>query len=207
MHRTPIHQFLALIVLALTGRINAQDGLTIAFQSLGMDLSDTHSLVILANRYPSPTVLTPSQVRRFERFVRTGERLYIEFARTEIGEDFFGISLKPEVRRAQYQRLYVTSPLHAISGLAPGDILEEHNSACLVPECLPETARVLLTYGAVIGTYSVKSVGIEYVVTVDLGEVHTVCSVSQRYGAGQPNYYPEQVQLWVGKNEEELEKV
>lgn len=165
------------------------------------------ALALCSFDYPQPTRLSRAHVEALEGFVARGGRAYVEFAVPEGGGRLFGIELPGEPRRALYERLYVSGDLGPESTLKPGDILEEHNSACLVPGELPAGARVLLTYGRLIGTYQVAEFQPGYAVTVDLGEVRTVDRASQRYGAGQPNYYPERVELWLGEDLDHMRRV
>ncbi len=99
------------------------------------------AVALCSSAYPEPTRLSGAEAEALERFVAEGGRVYLEFAAREDGKPLFGVVTGPEARRALHQRLVVTGELHPISGLAAGDLLEEHNSACLVPTALPKGAR------------------------------------------------------------------
>jgi hypothetical protein len=139
--------------------------------------------------YPEPTLFSPASAHSLEALVRGGGREYVEFAQRDGGQPLLGIKTAPDVRRALHQRLVVTGELSPISGLQAGDILEERNSACLVPTKLPEGARTLLSHGTVIGTYRVEVNQPEYVVTVALGQPRDLVAVSGRDGAGPGRRY------------------
>lgn len=185
------------------------DGLTRALRAMGIRAALTghlprgvpynRALALCAFGYPSPTTLCPHEADALERFVANGGRAYVEFVVRDDGGPLFGIRCAPKTLRAQHQRVFVTEDLYAISGLQRGDILDEHNSACLKPIEVPQGARVLLAYGLILGTYRALEMRPDYIVTVDLGQVRVVRSVAQRYGAGEPNYCPERVELHLGE--------
>ncbi|MBM3500442.1 MAG: hypothetical protein FJX74_17430, partial [Armatimonadetes bacterium] len=162
-------------------------------------LSDAETVALCLASYPEPLRLSATEAMALERFVAAGGRAYVEFTAREDGEPLFGIACEPEVRRALHQRLVVADDMEPLSGLTRGDLLDEHNSACLAPRQRPEGAKVLLNYGSYLGTYRAVDWEPAYSATVDLGEVRALASVSQRYGAGQPDYYPERVELWLGE--------
>ena len=183
--------------------IGAAPDLTTALAQYAIDVSrstvlSAHSAVAVCNSdYPEPARLSASQVSALEQHVASGGRAYVEHAVPSGGGTLFGTNLPDAWERAQHQRLFVTGDCGP--ELELGDILEEHNSARIVPTSLPDGARTLLTYGLLIGTYQVKEADAAFTVTLDLGETTDIRRVSQRYGAGQPNYLPESVTLLVGE--------
>lgn len=155
----------------------------------------TQSLLVLAEAYPRPRTLTPGDQAALEALVRGGTRAFVEFAQPA-GGSWLGVGFAGETRRPLYERLVMLCPL---GSLRPEDLLEEHDTACLPFAALPPGAEVLAEYDRCLGTYERfprPETGV-YTVTVDLGEARPLALVSQRYGAGEPNYRPESVELYV----------
>jgi hypothetical protein len=204
---------LLLLVLIGSGTIAQGPDLRRAMDALGVhatagwDAGVGSGAVLCPTSYPEPIRLSAEEAEGLERLVAGGGRAYVEFAVREDGQPLFGVGCEPDVRRALHQRLAVAEDLEPISGLIRGDLLEEHNSACLRPTSLPEGARVLLEYGPFLGTYRAMEYEPTYAATVDLGKVRTLTEVSQRFGAGQPSYYPEQIELWLGASLDAMERV
>lgn len=163
------------------------------------------SALVLAESYPQPRGVTAAEQAHLERLCRAGMRLFVEYARPQSGS-WFGVTSAPEPQRPLYERLVV---LKQLGTLQPEDLLEEHDSACLPFARLPDGAETLLEYDLALGTYDRvpwPERGV-FTVTVDLGQVRELASVSQRYGAGEPNYRPESVELWLSADGQTYERV
>lgn len=154
-------------------------------------------LVLAGEGSPAPRELTASEARRLERLAAGGARVFVEYARSPGG--LFGCTPAAEPRRPLHERLAVLRPMGV---LQPEDLLEEHDQACLPFEALPAAAEALLEYDRALGTYRRIPTPERGLVTVvvDLGTTRTLTSASQRYGAGQPSYYPESVELWLSSD-------
>jgi len=150
------------------------------------------AVLVLADGGAGPRALTEADGRRLEDLVAAGARVFLEYAR--LPEGSLGCTSAAEPRRPLYERLVVLTPLGA---LQPEDLLEEHDQACLPLVRLPPGAEVLLEYDRALGTYRripTPDPGL-FSVTVDLGSEQVLAGASQRYGAGQPNYRPESVEV------------
>jgi hypothetical protein len=153
---------------------------------------DAAVVLVLADAYPAPRELAEPDCRRLEAVARAGGRVFAEFAHWS--GNLAGCAISPEPRRPLYERLVVLKPL---GELQPEDLLEEHDQACLPFLGLPQDGETLLEYDRAFGTYHripAPDPGL-FTVTLDLGSEQVLTSAVQRYGAGQPNYYPESVEL------------
>jgi hypothetical protein len=156
------------------------------------------TVLVLADGRGAPRALSAAEVTRLERLAQAGARVYVEYPRPE-GSTLFGLAVGAEVRRPLYERLVVLAPLGT---LEPEDLLEEHDRACVSLGELPPGAQTLLEYDRALGTYSREPWPERgaYTATVDLGAVHDLSDVVGHYGAGQPNYLPESVELWLSED-------
>jgi hypothetical protein len=167
---------------------------------------DARSVLVLASDYPRPRVLSASECDALEGLVGLGARVFVEYATLAPGTTCCGLCPVSAPQRAIHQRLVV---LRQMGGLAPEDLLEEHDGAFIAPGAPPPHAETLLEYDLAYGTYRRIPAPDRsaYTVTVDLGDVYELTGVSQRYGAGQPNYTPESVELWLSEESRQFSLV
>jgi len=191
-------------VVAVVGRDAADLGSVLAalrlehllVQDVGGIPENADVALVLAEGYPRPTPLTDAQCRHLETIARQGVRVYVELAQPAGSNGLFDCDFGPEPARAVHERLVVLAPM---GGLRPQDLLDEHDGAYVPFTRLPDGAQTLLEYDLALGTYRREpwpEHGV-YAVTIDLGAEEILGKASQRYGAGQPNYYPESVELWL----------
>lgn len=158
------------------------------------------TVLVLADTYPTPRRLTLADTARLRSLADDGARIYLEFVQPEGGGSCFGVPVDTTPGRPLYERLVVCA---AMGTLQPEDLLEEHDGASLAIGLLPPDSQVLLEYDRCLGTYRRQpwpENGI-FAVTVDLGDRLGLEQCSQRYGAGQPNYRPESVELWLSDDD------
>lgn len=163
----------------------------------------SQAVLVLADSYPEPRALSVEEINRLEALAAGGARLYLEFGRPHQRASCFGVQFADKPLRAIHERLVV---LRKLGALEPEGLLEEHEGAYVPFVRVPQNSEVLLEYDLALGTYSRvpwPEQGV-FTVTVDLGESHALSSASQRYGAGQPNYYPESVELWLSADGSQL---
>lgn len=167
---------------------------------LELDSGRYGAVIVNSLQYPEPNVLGPEHVAALDRYVRSGGRVYVEFARASNGEHLFGLEIADAPRRALNERLFVRTEHPAVADLPYEAILEEHNSAVLVTS-LPEGAVEILRYDAVYGTYEVHRLDPDvpfgsYQVDIDLGEPKEIARYTARL-AEQAPYAPELVEVYV----------
>lgn len=150
------------------------------------------ALFLCAVDYPDPVRLPRRTCAALESWVAGGGHLYAEYCQPDGGRRLFGVPTAGHPVLARHERLALTGEWPE-AGPA-GCLLDEHMSYALQlqpPEAGVEVAR----YGRHLGTYTRTEVETGYAVIVDLGREVTVASVSQRFGAGRPEYEPESVEV------------
>lgn len=164
------------------------------------------TVLVLADTYPAPRRLSLTDMAHLRSLTSNGARVYLEFAAPERDGSCFGVPVGTTISRPLYERLVLRA---AMGGLQPEDLLEEHDGASLALGPLPPASQVLLEYDRCLGTYRRQpwpEPGV-FTVTVDLGERYPVAECSQRYGAGQPSYRPESVELWLSDDGQQYRRV
>jgi len=161
------------------------------------------AVLVLACAYPRPTELSAGDVGRLEAMAASGVGVYLEYP--SCSGPCFGASVGSEPKRAVHQRLVALRPF---GELKPEDLLDEHDGAYVPLTALPAGSDTLLEYDLAYGTYDriARPDNSAFSLTVDLGTVRRLTAVGQRYGAGQPNYRPESVELWLSQDGESFSR-
>lgn len=168
-------------------------------------LESAEAVIVRADGYPQPAVLSRSEWRALEGFVRRGGRAYLEFT---VWDGAFGLTTQPQPDRFLHERLVAEASHPATQYLPPAALLDEHGAAALRFGKLPPGFQTILRYEKALGTYTRIDPPDPslFSVTVDLGRSVPIFGVRQHYGAGQPNYHPEKVTLSLSEEGKQFQE-